>query len=470
MRQIRSRTTLLLGITVAAMLAAPSLAAAAPPPAGDVTVTTSHVYLHDEASEPWGEETNDEAMTQVFGDSWEEEYFQTVNTSTEAGGLFASSVRFIYLDGGDSGADELEAFLAAHEAALKAFTDRGGRLFLNAAPNEGDGMSYDGRQIVYGSGSEATETAHAADPSHPIFTGPYTPVATTYTGNSFGHALVTGPGLTSLIVGDDEDVQGAIGAAAADPTRIVLAEYRSCTGMTLIGGMTTHNFHDPEAEAANLRANIISYAANATIDSCAPTSASSGCVSATEVGVTVTDQPGGSGPASVRYTVDGGAEQSVATDASGNARIVVAAGEHTVAFRGVDGAGNVQANPSSVTVTCQAEVAQTQEPDRTRPRAGIAGVRDECVRGTFRVRVTARDDVALQRIGVRRDGRRVLQRTLRGVRRTSFTVRINAAPLRSGGHRIVVTVRDAAGNRRTVNASFVRCARPTQAVSPDLTG
>jgi hypothetical protein len=238
--------------------------------------------------------------------------------------------------------------------------------------------------------------------------------------------------------------------------------------MTLIGGMTTHNFHEPDAEAANLRANIIHYAANASIvDSCAPTSTSSGCVSATEVGVTVTDQPGGSGPASVRYTIDGGAEQTVATDASGNARITVAAGEHTVVFRGVDGAGNVEANPSSVTVTCAAIPAQA---DRTRPRAGIAGVPDACVRRAFRIRITARDNSALRRIGVRRDGRRVLRRTLRGVRRTSFTVQINARPLRSGSHRIVVTVRDRAGNTRTTSARFVRCVRPSRAVDPTLTG
>ena len=55
------------------------------------------------------------------------------------------------------GADELEAFLAAHEADLKAFTDRGGRLFLNSAPSEGDGMSYDGRQLFFGGNLGAFE-------------------------------------------------------------------------------------------------------------------------------------------------------------------------------------------------------------------------------------------------------------------------------------------------------------------------
>jgi hypothetical protein len=441
------------------MLVAPALASAAPPPEGDATLTTPNVYVRDEAGEPWDEETNDEAMSRVFGDNWEEEFFQTVPTGTDAGGLFAPSVRFIYLDGGDNGADELEAFLAANEAALKAFTDRGGRLFLNSAPNEGDGMSYDGRQIVSGEASESHDV-EAADATHPIFNGPFTPVGTTFTGNAFAHAFVAGPGLTPLIIGHENDDP----ALPLDPSRMALAEYGGACGLTLIGGMTTHNFHDPAAEAANLRANIIAYAVS---DSCAPTSASSGCVSPTEVGVTVTDQPGASGPASVRYTVDGGAEQTVATDASGNARIVVAVGEHTVAFRGVDGAGNVEASPNSVTVTCQAVPAQV---DRTRPVAGIAGVPRACVTGSFRVRITARDNNALRRVTVRRDGRRVLQRRLRGVRRTSFTVRINATALRTGRHRVTLIAHDTAGNRRVATARFSRCARPTVVVDPTLTG
>ena len=347
------------------MLVAPALASAAPPPAGDTVVTTPNVYLHDEEGDPWERygQTNDEAMSRVFGDDWEEEFFQTVDTGTGAGGLFASSVRFIYLDGSDLGADELEAFLAAHEADLKAFTDRGGRLFLNSAPNEGDGMSYDGRQLLR---DDWTFTVGPADASHPIFKGPFTPVADVYTGISFGLAVWQGAGLTPLILGHQNDDSNA----PLDPDRIVLAEYRnSCAGLTLLGGMTTHNWHAPWAsgEAANLRGNMISYAANAPVDSCAPSSASSGCVSATELGVAVTDNPGGSGPASVRYAVDGEAEQTTTTDAAGNARITLPAGQHSVAFRGVDGAGNVEADSNSVTLTCQ------PQPPATSPRGAPPG-------------------------------------------------------------------------------------------------
>jgi hypothetical protein len=360
----RFRTTALLSTVLVAMLVAPALASAAPPTEGDTVVTTPNVYLRDQDGEPWGQETNDEAMARVFGDDL-------------GGGVlpdgrhrygFWRSVRVL-------GAvplprrqrrrrDELEAFLADHEAELKAFTDRGGRLFLNSAPNEGDGMSYDGRQLI-DNDDTASGAVGAADPSHPIFNGPFTPVTNAYTASDFGHAVWQGAGLTPLIIGHQNNDSNA----PLDPTRIVLAEYRnSCTGLTLLGGMTTHNWHEPQDEAANLRANMIAYAANTPPDCGAPTSAASGCVSTTELGVTVTDNLGGLGPASVRYTVDGEAEHTTTTDAPGNARITLPAGQHTVAFRGVDRAGNVEANPNSVTVTCQAQPGPAAAPPGVWPR------------------------------------------------------------------------------------------------------
>ena len=180
----------------------------------------------------------------------------------------------------------------------------------------------------------------AADASHPIFNGPFTPVTT-----DLFRAARSGPrsfrarASRALILGrvnDDEQ------RSPVDPNRIVLARVPpSCSGLTLIGGMTPTTSTIRRRRPRTCGRTSIHYAVNAAVDTCAPTSASSGCVSTTEVGVTVTDNSGGSGPASVRYTVDGGAEQTVATpDASGNARIVVAAGEHPCSSSGVDQAGN----------------------------------------------------------------------------------------------------------------------------------
>lgn len=82
---------------------------------------------------------------------------------------------------------------------------------------------------------------------------PFTPVVTTYTGNSFSHAHVTGAGPLPILLN-------------ASTGEYALAEMQHGSGHVLFGGMTTHNFHEPSenGEAANLRANIIAYSANFT--------------------------------------------------------------------------------------------------------------------------------------------------------------------------------------------------------------
>ena len=52
--------------------------------------------------------------------------------------------------------------------------------------------------------------------------------------------------------------------------------------------------------------------------------------------------------------------------------------------------------------------------------------------------------------------------------RKVFRVRVNAAALRSGRHRLRAVAVDRAGNRRVVQRAFTRCARPAQV--PHFTG
>ncbi len=266
---VMRRTILLLMITAAMLVAYAGAAVAVPQPEGDRQVKTSNVYLRSQVGEPWGQEDNDTAMSTVFGaDHWEEEFFETVNTSTGADGLFSSNVHFIFLDGSDAGATELEDFLVANRTALANFVDGGGRLIVNSAPNENNGLTYDGHQILYDSNSTYSSNAVANDPLHPIFTGPFAPIGIRYSGNYFGHALaqgnaeVQGPGLTPLLLRTVGDTT----FGAGDPNAVVLGEYRSGAGITLLGGMTMPYFHSPQPDAQNLRANIIHYAANVPLE------------------------------------------------------------------------------------------------------------------------------------------------------------------------------------------------------------
>ena len=205
---------------------------------------TGAYYINSNTTggEPWFSSSNLDALAANFGEGYTHEYFETVDVDA----AFSSENCFVFLEGSDSHADELEAFLDANIDAIEAWVASGGHLLLNAAPNEGDGMSFgfDGTSLVY---AYFTDNAEAADPGHPIFAGPFTPVGTNWTGTSFGHAVVTGTDLNPL--NWDEFSTGIW----------VLAEKAWGAGTVLFGGMTTNNFHSPSVEAANLRANIISY-------------------------------------------------------------------------------------------------------------------------------------------------------------------------------------------------------------------
>ncbi len=197
------------------------------------------------ATAPWGEITNEAAMDAVFGaGNWAD-----LRMSGGAGPFTPGLHNFIFLEGGDGTANELSAFLAANQAAIENFVSNGGTLLLNSAPNEGGNISYGfgGVTLTYPSFSSSVV---AANPTHPIFIGPFTPVLTSYTGNSFGHAVVGG-GISPIII-------GAPGDSAAGLT--VLGELSFGSGLVLFGGMTTDNWQSPQPEAANLRANIITYA------------------------------------------------------------------------------------------------------------------------------------------------------------------------------------------------------------------
>ena len=91
-----------------------------------------------------------------------------------------------------------------------------------------------------------TNTAAPGDPGHPIFDGPFTPVGASWSGSSFGHAVVEGDADPVII-------------DAFDDSRVVLAEKHWGAGIAMFGGMTPTYFHSPATEATNLRNNILSY-------------------------------------------------------------------------------------------------------------------------------------------------------------------------------------------------------------------
>ena len=166
--------------------------------------------------------------------------------------LPGSGHSFIFLEGGDDTAIELNNYLTTYRTEIEAFVNGGGSLLLNSAPNQGGNIDFGfgGVTLTYSASSDSVVAANAA---HPVFSGPSTPVVTAYTGTAFGHAVVGGAGLNPIIIGAPGDPQDGL---------IVLGELSFGAGLVLLGGMTTDNFHSPQPEAANLRENIIAYAAS----------------------------------------------------------------------------------------------------------------------------------------------------------------------------------------------------------------
>jgi hypothetical protein len=93
-----------------------------------------------------------------------------------------------------------------------------------------------------------------------------------------------------------------------------------------------------------------------------------------------------------------------------------------------------------------------QPRDRQGPRIALRGIPCRCVRGGFRVRVSAPDVSGLSEAQAFVDGRRVLT-----ARRASFSVFVRAGLPRAGRHRLRVSARDTVGNRSARAVRFVRC-------------
>jgi hypothetical protein len=86
------------------------------------------------ATPPWSQTTNETAMNRVFGPyGWDD-----LRMAGGAGPFVTGTgddYDFIFLEGSDASANELNAYLTAHGAAIAAWVNAGGNLFLNSAPN-----------------------------------------------------------------------------------------------------------------------------------------------------------------------------------------------------------------------------------------------------------------------------------------------------------------------------------------------
>jgi hypothetical protein len=232
MRSLTARTSLLL--LLGALL---SLAYVEPAAAG-------YVYIRSNVGLPWGDSAPTDAMNVVFGSgNWIDERYETA----VVGSVFSADNSFVYMDGSDDNATELAAFLTANIAAIESWVAAGGRILINAGPNEGGDFDFGfGISVTYQAGVTNSATADANETSHAVFAGPATPVGTIFTG-PISHAMVAGGWLDAIL------------NSSAGPAS--LAERSYGEGHVVAGGLTVPSFWSPAPNATNLYQNIISYAA-----------------------------------------------------------------------------------------------------------------------------------------------------------------------------------------------------------------
>lgn len=175
---------------------------------------------------------------------WNSAFYDAVDVPV----VFGPTSFFVFLEGGDDHAIPMTEFIDANLTVIEDWVFAGGKLLIEAAPNYGGDIEIGFGGVVFNYSVDTTfcDSAYVAEPAHPIFTGPFTPIGTTFYGNYFGHAYVTGPSVTALVTD-------------AETGDIVIGEVSWGEGKVIFAGTTVTSWSWPQPEVVNLRYNIFQY-------------------------------------------------------------------------------------------------------------------------------------------------------------------------------------------------------------------
>lgn len=254
-----------------------------------------YIYSSTVGYEPGWMNSNSTAMDAVFGaGAWTLDYYEEIDPFT----VFSEDNCFVFLEASEYHWSEFESFFDNNNDLIQGWVSSGGNLFINASPWEGDGgdVGFGGVTIQYPYYTYQTE---ATDPAHPVYSGPFTPVTSDFTGFYVGYART---------VGDVTPIMNDYYCADC----YILSEKEWGDGRVMFGNMGAPEYYSPSPDNQNLRQNIIDY-----LKLCAPVdlgvtellSPDGGCgTTATE---TVTILITNFGPSTVtnipvKFQVDGG--------------------------------------------------------------------------------------------------------------------------------------------------------------------
>jgi len=190
-----------------------------------------------------------DAMDDVYGSAnWDEYQYSTVDPAD----LLTCRYDVIYLDGFTINNILLQNFVAANRAALEAWVNDGGSLFINGSAFIGAfDLGFGGVTI---GAFQLSDTAFVNDNNHPIFKGPFCPsIGEQLTGEldlffftipiPVSATIICPPGLNPLLVSEDDAT--------------LLLETPFGQGHVMFGTLIPSVLLSPEEEARNLRKNIL---------------------------------------------------------------------------------------------------------------------------------------------------------------------------------------------------------------------
>jgi len=222
---------------------------------------------------PWGNPQDVTCMNNVFGPGgWTQASFST-NPAT----IFVPTTPFVMIEGSDWCNSNFPTFMSTNQTLIENWVAAGGRLFINAAPNYGGNQNwgFSNTQLIQPVYAPSVSTTV---PTDQIFIGPFTPTATSFTGNYFAHGWIQGTGLTTTLYDN----------AYAPNVHPVLAYKLWGAGVVFFGACTEPNWWNPNPQGINVWQNIFMWVWNFPLQSLSTTIPSLNYCSGTAVTINYT--------------------------------------------------------------------------------------------------------------------------------------------------------------------------------------
>jgi hypothetical protein len=200
-------------------------------------LTKDFAYMSLNGWEPWGTNSNLDAMNAAFGvDNWDRINFDDA----------FSSYKMLYVDGGDGTAYDFVSFLNANRTELESYVLGGGGLFLNAATWYQSSFELVFDVISTEGGIGYSYYGNAVNGANPLFAD----AGTSWSGSYFAHNWL------SDVAGFDKLITG-------DSGQTILAGGSFGSGYVLLGGQTSTFYHQAVdgSDPFQLRVNQLKYVA-----------------------------------------------------------------------------------------------------------------------------------------------------------------------------------------------------------------